>query len=258
MGIDTSYFNKSEKKNQKQAPVKSVNKNLCNVINTYFQDQSRHRSQKNLQKSSLNKTGTSAFMTNQNVVQPVSSHTLPTLSMSPSRISDTNNSDDSDTEIFSSETTSRVPVKFDTSMLSPCFDHIYKSQMSFNHLSPSPRSSTSLLPQQQTFNTTQYTILSSSQQRMFVSQARPHILKPSYSLLLKHVSEYNADQSKKLNSELMMDQYNEEEKDQQDRLKKQKVMEKLLRRHRPKVKKQTQQENNINYNKGNKGKILIF
>lgn len=64
------------------------------------------------------------------IAQPVSAHTLPALSLSPSRISHMNMSEDSEEEkpLTKRELEHNLrSVRFDTSTLSPCFDHIYKS-----------------------------------------------------------------------------------------------------------------------------------
>lgn len=121
MGINTSYFSGNNKKQQKGAPVKGVKKNLCNVISSYFLDQSRNNpNQSYLHKSIYSKNGSNAFMKNSNIAYPVSSKTLPALSLSPSRMShlnDRSTSDFDDSEIFVPNT-SRAP-RFDTSTLSP-------------------------------------------------------------------------------------------------------------------------------------------
>jgi hypothetical protein len=120
-----------EKKNTKQPILKGIKKNLCNVLNTFCRDQSRN----NLMFSSASKNSHSkllgnAFAANSNIMMPVSStRTLPVL-MSPSRTSRLDFTDEIDVDrpLTKREIEHNLKsVKFDTSTLSPCFDHIYKS-----------------------------------------------------------------------------------------------------------------------------------
>ena len=104
-----------------------------------------------------------------------------------------------------------IVSKFDTSTLSPCFDHIYKSY----HYSP-PRSNRIQLIQTTFMNSTHNTIFSPSKNTSLnplnspnktqnlnpqwqndssmslqIKQVKHQVLKPSYSLLLKHISHYS-------------------------------------------------------------------
>jgi hypothetical protein len=195
LGISTNYL-KDKKKNLIKAPIiKGVKKNLCNVVNTFYKDQSRNNL---LMSSSQNKTSTSkifgsAFATNSNIVQPVSFSTLPPLSLSPTRSGIDMTAEPSPQPLSKREIEHTMrSVRFDASTLSPCFDHIYKS-----------------------FHNPQSPLLSNISSQWTLTQSPPRlrkpiklqVLKPAHSLILKHRSEYEVDADKKCNFEVMYEQY---------------------------------------------------
>ena len=171
LGISSNYLKDKSKILMKQPILKGVKKNLCNVLDTFYKDQSRNNNKSNF-----------------------TSRT--SLLMSPSRLTNFNMSDEIESEI--KPPTKREleynlkSVKFDTATLSPCFDHIYKSYQN----SP-PKTDrmhqTSLLSSN--FTNTQNT-LSSLQFPPLRKPLKLQVLKPSHSMVLKHRSEYEVDQNK--------------------------------------------------------------
>ena len=215
MGINTAYFNDSEKKVEKAPILKGIKKNLWNILNTFYLDQSKNNTSV-YKNSSRSRLLGNAFAANSNIIHPVSSKTLPPLSLSPSRMSEFNMSEISENrrlQVTNKEKDYQMRlVKFDTSTLSPCFDHIYKAQM---FASPSLTDRThqvSMLPSD-FGNSTQTTMTAFSPPK---KPMKLQILKSCHSLMLNHMSQYEADTDKKWTFQVMLEQYNQEEKQEKE------------------------------------------
>jgi len=173
LGISSNYLKDKKKPLVKNPIIKGVKKNLWNVIDTFYKDQS------------LNITG------NQNFTSRTS------LYMSPTRLSGLNMTGEHGAPISSSKKEFKYnlnSVKFDTSTLSPCFDHIYKS---YQYSSPKTerKGQTSVLSSE-FGNTTQNTISGTLQFPPLRKPLKLQVLKPSHSMILKHRSEYEVDEDK--------------------------------------------------------------
>lgn len=171
----------------------------------------------------------SAFATNSNIIQPVSSKTLPPLSLSPSRMSELNRSDDSENKRMKASHKEREyhmrAIKFDTSMLSPCFDHIYKSYMYSSPQTERTHHMSTLNSEIENSGQSMFSTITPVPQKPMKLQ----VLKPCHSLMLKHMSHYEAESDKKSGFQLMYDQYNVDEKNKrkEDELKKIEEQKKL-------------------------------
>lgn len=201
LGISSNYL-KDKKKSISKPILKGVKKNLCNVLSNFYKDQSRNNllNFTTMNKTTYSKMMGSAFASNSNIIQPVSISTLPPLSMSPTRTHPIDPLDETELEKPLSKKEieySMKSVKFSTSTLSPCFDHIYQCFQS-----PSPKRSTTIL-----HSTSD--LLKSPQLKKPI---KLQVLKPAHSLLLKHRSEYEVDVGKKCNFEVMFDAYEQASK----------------------------------------------